>query len=162
MRHCDSAGCAACTVGVSLGERMCLKWKKPDSTKAISTHWAGSKHMLMPPSRVQGLCVGVTSSGGVSDAQALMPCSSLSTLPTWLFCKQLLSLWHFPSPVLQCLSLKYLGADYAKTPAFHLRSLLCEPYVEFSMDLIVFEYCMLIASNFLLLNLLATSTQLLL
>lgn len=125
IRCCDSPGCIGC--GCSGFTQSCFL-RGIGLTKAIATHWAGSKQMLLM--HEQG-CRAVTSS---SDGEDDAPHPSLLTLSALQFCSQLSSVWHYKSPLFLWPRLKYLVAYYAKyllfiTTSFCVNAVLSLQYV---------------------------------
>lgn len=146
-----SPGCTDCG---SPGFTQSCFFRGLELTKPISTNWAGSKQMLL--TREQD-CRAVTSSSG-GEGDTFVPHPSLLTLSALQFCSQLFSVWHYKSPLFfygHIWNILFLIMQSICFSSLHLFVwMLC--WV-FSMYLIFLKCYMLIASNFLLLHLLATS-----
>lgn len=141
IRCCDSTGCTGC--GSPAFTKRCF-FRGKVLPKAVSTRWAGSKQMLLLAGQSwRAVCSCYLLFWQWGDAQALMPCPSLSTLPAQLFCNQLFcnqlfSVWHYWSPLFWWLRLKYLVADYAKYLLFITMSFCVETVLSLQYGFNVF------------------------
>lgn len=142
--------------------RLWFSWFHPEVflrgkvlTKALSTHQAGCKQMLLPPGqRRRAVCSCYLLFWRWGDARALVPCPSC-----WCYrrCRSAASssqcgvtgLLCFDGYIWNILLLIMQSICFSSPRLFVW--MLCRV---FSMDLIFLEYYMLIASNFLLLHLL--------